>query len=148
MPVSRFESRVAAPVSRVFAFHESPGALEALTPPWERVTALQPPTSLAVGTIVRLVTHVGPFPVRWVAEHIAYERDRLFVDRQISGPFARWEHRHVFTPAGPNACVLTDDVRWALPFGLVGGLARSLVRRKLDRLFAFRHAVTRERCER
>lgn len=148
MPVSRFESRIAAPVERVFAFHESADALAALTPPWERVTIERAPTSLAVGTVVVLVTHVGPIPLRWVAEHVAYEKDRLFVDRQVSGPFARWEHRHVFAPIGDDACLLTDDIRWALPLGLLGGLGAPLVRRKLDRLFAFRHAVTRERCER
>jgi len=44
------ESRIAAAPGVVFAFHESPGALEKLTPPWEKVTVIESPGSLAPGT--------------------------------------------------------------------------------------------------
>ena len=40
------ESVIPASVARVFAFHEHSDALRLLTPPWERVEIIQPPTSL------------------------------------------------------------------------------------------------------
>ena len=40
---------------------------------------------------------------RWVALHTAYEKNRLFVDEQIDGPFARWIHRHEFEAAEASA---------------------------------------------
>ena len=54
MPLFVKESLIPAPVARVFAFHESPGALEKLIPPWERVEVVLRGTSLAPGTKVVL----------------------------------------------------------------------------------------------
>lgn len=61
------ESRIAAPPDRVFAFHESPGALSRLTPPWERVEVESGGDSIRVGARVVLKTRLGPIPLRWVA---------------------------------------------------------------------------------
>jgi len=94
------ESRIAAAPGVVFAFHESPGALEKLTPPWEKVTVIESPGSLTPGTRVVLRTKVGPFAVEWVAEHTEYEPGRMFADRQVRGPFAYWYHRHLFLDDG------------------------------------------------
>ena len=46
------ESHIDAPPEVVFAFHEAPGALARLVPPWERVEVVTPPSSLAPGTRV------------------------------------------------------------------------------------------------
>jgi hypothetical protein len=68
---------------------------------------------------------------------------RAFHDRQVSGPFALWEHAHRLEPEGPSACTLEDRIEYALPAGpagdLVGGRA---IRALLDRMFAYRHRVT------
>jgi ligand-binding SRPBCC domain-containing protein len=151
LPVATYSTLVDAPPRRVFAFHEEPSALARLTPPWERVDVVTPPASLAVGTRVVLRTRVGPLWLRWVAEHIAYERDRAFADRQVEGPFASWEHHHLFddlSEPGRPRTRLTDRVAYELPLGPLGALFGGVfVRRKLDRLFAFRHEVTRRACE-
>jgi ligand-binding SRPBCC domain-containing protein len=151
VPVATYSTLIEAPPRRVFAFHEDPSALVRLTPPWEHVDVVTPPASLAVGTRVVLRTRIGPLWLRWVAEHIAYERDRSFADRQIEGPFASWEHHHLVEdlsePSRPRTR-LTDRVTYELPLGPLGALFGGVfVRRKLDRLFAFRHEVTRRACE-
>jgi len=47
-------------------------------------------------------------------------------------------------PQGPDACVLEDTIEYELPLGGLGRLfGRPFVQRKLKRLFAYRHAVTR-----
>ena len=80
------ESRIAAKPERVFAFHESAGALERLTPPWEKVRLVEGGGSLQPGSRVVIETMLGPIPLRWVAEHMEYDKSRMFADRQVSGP--------------------------------------------------------------
>jgi len=69
---------------------------------------------------------------------------RQFCDRQAHGPFRYWQHRHRFEPDGPSVCQLEDDVEYALPLGRLGGIvAGARVHQKLERTFAYRHAVTK-----
>ncbi len=141
------ESTIDAPAEEVFAFHEAPDAFERLQPPWQATEIVQPPTSLEVGTRVVVKVRVGPFWQTLVAEHVAYEPGRMFADRMVSGPFASWLHRHVVTPTDPGRCLLTDDIEYELPFGALGRLfGGRFARRSLERLFEFRHEVTRRAC--
>lgn len=133
------ESLIAAPPEAVFAFHERPDALAKLVPPWERVEVLQPPSSLRAGTRVLLRMRFGPLPLVWEAEHTRYEPPALFQDRQVRGPFRRWVHTHRFLPAA-GGTLLRDEVEYALPLLFLPGAP--LVRRRLQRMFRYRHAVT------
>lgn len=137
------ESILPASVEEVFAFHERPDAFALLQPPWERVEIVVPPSSLEVGTRVELRTKVGLFWISIVAEHVAYEKNRLFEDVMIEGPFARWHHRHLFF-THDGGCRLRDEIEYAPPLGWLGRLVDPIaVRPKLRRLFDFRHDVTR-----
>ncbi len=141
-------SRIRASAATVFGFHEAADAFERLQPPWQTTEILQPPTSLEVGTRVVLRVKLGPVWQKVVAEHVEYEPGTLFADRMLEGPFASWYHRHIVEPAGPDECTLIDDITYTLPMGPVGALFGGwFARRELDRLFAFRHDVTRRACE-
>jgi ligand-binding SRPBCC domain-containing protein len=136
-------STIDASSERVFAFHESPGALERLTPPWEPVELIERPANIRDGA--RAVLRVGPWPFRmlWVLEHRGYIAGRQFSDVQISGPFRSWKHTHSMTPLSPSACLLEDRIEYQLPLGALGDfLGGWYVRRKLHRLFDFRHHAT------
>ena len=137
------ESEIAAPPQAVFAFHERPEALALLVPPWEKVVVVQPPSSLAPGTRVLLKMKLGPLSVTWEAEHTLYEKNVLFQDRMVRGPFAKWVHTHRFLPSA-GGTLLRDEVELALPFGPLGLLGWPLARRRLEKMFAYRHAKTRE----
>ncbi|WP_437591565.1 SRPBCC family protein [Sorangium sp. So ce1000] len=148
MPIFEKRTRIAAPPERVFAFHEEPDALERLTPPWEHARVLEKTGGILVGARVVVETRIGPVPVRWVAEHTQYERGRMFQDTQRSGPFKRWVHTHRMDPDGSGGCYLTDHVEYELPLGALGRLGGGrFVRRKLERMFDYRHEVTRRACE-
>jgi ligand-binding SRPBCC domain-containing protein len=137
------ESVFAASVEEVFAFHERPDAFALLQPPWEAAEILAPPSSLEVGTVVRIRSRVGPVWVEIVAEHVAYEKNRLFEDVMRRGPFASWHHKHIFRPH-PNGCLLRDEIEYAPPLGLLGRLGSPLfVEPRLRRMFDYRHEVTR-----
>jgi ligand-binding SRPBCC domain-containing protein len=136
-------SRIDAPAAEVYAWHALPGALERLTPPGERVKIIDKIGGIERGARVVLQFGRWPFLRQWVAEHRDCEAGRYFSDVQISGPFAYWKHTHTFDPDGPSACFLEDRVEYALPFGVPGRwFAGWYVRRKLVRLFEYRHEVT------
>lgn len=136
------ESVIAASAEEVFAYHERDAALRRLTPPYERMEIVSREGGIRDGARVELRMKTGPIARRWIAEHRGYVRGRQFVDVQKEGPFARWEHTHRFEPAGPESCRVVDEIHYALP---LGGLGRALgggaVRRRLEKVFAYRHAV-------
>lgn len=136
------ETVLPATVEEVFAFHERPDAFALLQPPWERTEIITPPASLQVGTRVELRTKVGPFWMKIVAEHVAYEPGRSFEDVLREGPFHRWHHKHLFL-ADEGGCRLRDEIDYAPPFGWLGRVADPIaVRPRLNRLFDYRHEVT------
>jgi len=140
------ESLIPAPPETVFAFHERPDALERLVPPWEHVEVVQAAPSLQPGSRAILRMRVGPLKLFWEAEHTRYQKNVLFQDVQLRGPFSKWQHTHSFT-AAPGGTLLRDEVEYELPLGFLGALfGGPLVRRKLERMFAFRHEVTRKAC--
>lgn len=146
--MERFElaSRVRAPRADVFAWHERPGALARLTPPWERVELLERTgEGLRPGARAVLRIGKGPLSVRWTAEHDRYEAGTMFRDRQVSGPFAHWVHTHRFTDAERDTTWMEDSVEYALPGGALGRAAAGRwIRDKLERQFAYRHRVVAE----
>jgi ligand-binding SRPBCC domain-containing protein len=134
---------IEAPVDVVFGFHEREDALALLTPAFPPVRIISRTDGIRVGARVEL--RVGFF--RWVALHTAYEKNRLFVDEQIKGPFAKWVHRHEFEDVGGKTR-LTDRVEYRLPGGaIVNTLFGWMVKPGLARMFQHRHHVTKQICE-
>jgi len=133
-------TKLEAPAADVFAWLCRPGAFERLVPPWESVTTLsRTGTAPQPGSRTVFTIQTGPVRRRWVAEHTAFEAGRMFRDEQIEGPFTRWVHTHTVEPADSIFCSLNDEIEYQLPFG--GALAAGYVRRKLERGFAYRHAI-------
>lgn len=142
------ESVIRAAPERVFAFHELPDALALLTPPWESSRVVCAARISEIGACALVETRVlGLIPVRWVARHTIYDPPRLFEDVQERGPFRRWRHRHTVEPHTQGA-LLRDEIEYEPPFGVVGKLAEPfLIRPRLEKLFDYRHKVTRDWCE-
>jgi ligand-binding SRPBCC domain-containing protein len=140
MPVFTSSVIIGAPVETVFAFHERADALRLLSPPFPPVRVVSKTGGIEPGSRVEL--NVGPF--RWVALHTGFEKNRFFEDTQISGPFAKWIHRHEFESVGAST-LLTDRVEYELRGKLLIGWA---VRLGMAQMFRYRHAVTKRYCER
>ncbi len=136
-------SRIAAPAAEVYAWHALPGALGLLTPPGEHAKVIEKTGGIERGARVVIEFGRWPFRMRWIAEHQEFEPGHYFSDLQVRGPFAYWKHTHTFEPDGPDASFLEDRVEYALPFGAVGRwFGGWFVRRKLAKLFEYRHQVT------
>ena len=130
-----------APVDEVFRFHERPDALALLSPAFPPVL-MTARTGNGIDAGSRVELRVGL--VRWVALHTTYEKNRLFVDEQIQGPFAKWLHRHEFEAVGSKTR-LTDRIEYELPGGpLVNLLFGWAVRLALQNMFSHRHRMTRK----
>ena len=162
MPYSfRSEQWLPYPVDTVFAFLADPANLPALMPEWQRSrlveVSLVPPrraagaadSAKAAGAGTRLVLSLRPIPhlpirVRWHAEIVEFAWNDRFSDRQISGPFAWWEHHHrvrALDNNGVGVTILTDEIEYEMPFGALGRLAHSMfVRQRIEEAFNFRHA--------
>lgn len=137
-------TRIARPAAEVFAWHERPGALARLCPPWERVELVAATGGVRDGARVTVRNRLGPFWQEWEVEHRDYVAGVQFRDVQLRGPFARWEHLHRIAPDGADACTLTDAISYRLPGGPLGRLAGGgFVASKLAQLFAWRHATTK-----
>ena len=134
---------------RVFAFHEQPDVLNLLLPPWESARVIQTAKISEVGTNAIIETRIlGPIKTRWVAQHTLYDPPHVFEDVQMKGPFRSWRHRHI-VEAHAEGAILRDEIDYEPPLGFLGrALAPLLVERRLQKLFDYRHEVTRRWCER
>jgi ligand-binding SRPBCC domain-containing protein len=136
----RREQRLPGPPEEVFGFFADAGNLEAITPPWLGFTIVTPrPIDMHVGTIIEYRLRLHGLRLRWLTQIEAWEPGVRFVDRQLRGPYALWHHTHEFQRLPDGNTLMTDTVRYALPFGPAGALAhRLLVARDLARIFDFR----------
>lgn len=145
MRTSQFikRTRIPASATAVFDWHEAPGAFLLLTPPWEHVRVLRHEGGIMDGAEVALLVGKMPLALRWDLTHTDYHYGESFTDRQVHGPFKSWVHVHRMIPDGNDACILEDRIEYALPLGWLGFLlGRPVMKRKLTRLFDYRHRVT------
>jgi ligand-binding SRPBCC domain-containing protein len=147
MSIHRLEREqvIRAAPGRVFEFFSKARNLEALTPPWLRFQVLtHEPIEMRAGTVIEYRLRLHGVRMGWVTLIEEWQPGRRFVDRQLCGPYRLWHHTHEFAPHRDGTLV-RDQVRYALPLGLIGVAAHeAFVRRDLARVFDFRRqAVVR-----
>lgn len=134
------EQLIDRPLKEVFEFFARAGNLERITPPWLSFRLLsEEPVEMRPGTLIAYRLRLHGVPVRWTSRIEQWEPGRVFVDRQVQGPYQLWHHRHEFSRADGGTLV-RDRVSYALPLGVLGELGHGLfVRRDLDRIFRYRN---------
>ncbi|MDA1082217.1 MAG: SRPBCC family protein [Gemmatimonadetes bacterium] len=131
----------------VFAFFNDPRNLETITPPWLgfRITSTSDET-VREGTRIRYRLRLHGIPMNWESRIKEYVDQSHFADEQLSGPYARWYHRHRFRAVAGGGVEMTDEVEYRLPFGPLGRLVHWLVvRHQLRAIFDYRTRVITER---
>ncbi len=134
------ESRafVARPRDEVFRFFAEPNNLPRITPPWLAFRVVDAPSTMEAGSILDYRLRWLGLPLAWRAFIREYDPPARFVDVQLRGPYARWEHRHLFL-AEAGGTWIEDRVTYRLPFGPIGRLAHALlVERQLDAIWRYR----------
>jgi uncharacterized protein len=134
-----FKSAIDAPASLLFAWHERPGALQRLIPPWAPVS-IEQFEGIRDGQRAVLRMGYGLASIRWVAEHRDYIAGRQFRDVQVKGPMRRWEHLHLMEADDAMTSTLSDIIEYTPR--LVSPRIRH-IRHELERQFAYRHRITR-----
>jgi hypothetical protein len=146
----RREQRLPGPPDAVFTFFADPHNLEAITPPWLGFSVITARgAQMRAGAVIEYRLHLHGLPVRWLTRIEDWVPGVRFVDVQLAGPYRLWHHTHEFEADGAGGTVMRDVVRYALPYGPLGRLVHALiVRRDLDRIFAFRHEAVAARLSR
>lgn len=148
MPISEYQLTVAAPIERLWAFHELPDAVQRLSPPGSGIRVLRHDSPLREGGETLFSMPFLPFArICWLAHIAQVHPPHGFTDEQVEGPMAAWRHEHRLHALGPNQSQLTDHITWRLPLWQLPPLSHFLIRRRLNALFEHRHAVIRQWCE-
>jgi ligand-binding SRPBCC domain-containing protein len=131
--------RVALPIEEAFAFYGDARNLEQITPPWLGFELTSTPEEMGVGALIEYELELHRVPIHWQTRIEIWEPPHRFVDVQLRGPYALWNHTHSFEADGPDATLIGDRVRYSIPFGPLGSLAHVLfVKRDVNRIFDFR----------
>ncbi len=139
----RTDFTLAVDRDRVFAFFAAAENLERITPPELRFRITTPlPIAMREGALIEYRLRLGGVPFGWTTRIAAWVPPERFVDTQLRGPYALWEHTHTFT-AVPGGTRIQDVVRYRLPFGVLGRVVHPLVRAQLRRIFAYRESAVR-----
>jgi ligand-binding SRPBCC domain-containing protein len=136
----------------VFEFFADPAHLARVSPPAARLSwRSAPPARLAAGAILDFSVRLAALPTRWRVMIREFDAPYRFVDVQIWGPFARWEHRHRFEEGpGPGGAAgvagtwVEDRITYQMPLGPLGDLAHALgARRRIGALLDYRERRVR-----
>jgi ligand-binding SRPBCC domain-containing protein len=94
------------------------------------------------GQIIRYHVQILPgIKAHWVTEITHVKEPEYFVDEQRFGPYALWHHQHHFK-AVTGGVEMTDEVNYAIPFGILGRVAHAFfVGREVSRIFDHRYQV-------
>jgi ligand-binding SRPBCC domain-containing protein len=134
------ESRMWLPKPRadVFAFFADPANLVRVAPPSLGLRLLGPPPAMRAGTTFDMGLRWVGIPLRWRVFVREYDPPYRFLDVQVRGPYARWEHRHIFLSEAEGTTV-EDRIVYRLPLGALGKLAHVLfVQRQLQAMWRYR----------
>ena len=140
-----FKERFPVSSHVLFNWHEMPGAFLRLNPPFEPVELISHTGGIKDGAQVKIkIPILGPIGIFWSLTHTGYVAGEKFEDHQVKGPFKSWQHRHLFKAISETESELHDEIQFSLPFSILSEpLFGWLFKRKLTKLFHFRHQQTK-----
>ena len=140
------EQQLNCTMQEAWEFFSTPRNLDRLTPKSVgfKITHCASDT-MHKGQIISYKIKVAPLIwVSWLTEISHVEDQVLFVDNQLSGPYRVWHHTHRFLE-NKNGILMTDDVAYVMPFGIIGELVHKLfVKRQLTHIFDERKRLVAE----
>jgi ligand-binding SRPBCC domain-containing protein len=142
------ETLIGAPVDRCFMLSLSVDL---------HIDSTHPTRERAIAGVTSGVMQMGE-QVTWEARHLGlrqrltsqiteYNRPSFFQDTMLSGPFSNFQHDHRFKPQD-SSTLMTDELRFSAPLGLLGRAAERLfLRDYLTRFLLNRNEAIRVAAE-
>ncbi|MCK6617485.1 MAG: SRPBCC family protein [Cyclobacteriaceae bacterium] len=131
-------------INEAWEFFSTPSNLTKITPEHMgfKILYISGGPKMYAGQLIRYIVYGLPgIPMNWTTEITHVQEPYYFVDEQRFGPYALWHHQHHFKEVA-GGIEMTDEVNYAVPFGIIGRMANWLfVERELNRIFDFRYKV-------
>lgn len=146
MSLHRYTTRQFLPISieKACEFFSSPQNLALITPPelcFKILTQLKDEEIYEGMKIDYTLKPLFNIPVHWQTVIDLVVPKHLFTDKQMKGPYTKWEHTHFFEQV-EGGIIMADMVEYELPLGLMGEVAhRLLIRRKIEYIFEYRKTI-------
>lgn len=134
-------------IEQAWDFFSLAGNLEKITPKELDFRIIAKPDVPRIFSGMRIQYKVRPLlniAVKWETEIREVDAPFKFMDKQLKGPYALWEHTHLFEEV-QGGVKMTDTVSYALPLGLLGVFMHNIVvKKKLDEIFTYREKVVKD----
>ena len=124
-------------INEAWDFFSTPANLSKITPADMnfRIISKLGDSSIYPGMKIEyIVSPLLNIPMKWTTEIGAVNKPYNFTDTQLKGPYKLWEHTHTFV-AVPGGVNMTDEVKYALPLGVLGQIAHAILVRKDCRIY-------------
>ncbi len=138
-----YQSKISAKLNDVFDWHLKPNVFERLCPPWVNVKInAQGKVDEENSTVYLTIAKFG-LKFKLILAHKNFKQYAQFTDTQISGPFAFYEHNHVFEKGDANNTTLINDrISFALPLTSLSFIVSELIiKPDFLRLFKYRERI-------
>lgn len=134
-------------IQQAWSFFSSAENLAIITPPEMAFKIITAPDNREIYEGMLIDYKVKPLfgiPLHWQTEIFKVNKPTMFADRQLKGPYKLWEHTHTFIEKD-NGVWMKDEVKYQLPFGVIGKIVHQvLVRKKIENIFIYRAQVLKK----
>lgn len=130
-------------IKSLFDFHIDTNNIKRITPTDTKVELLTKDFKPQISKILKIKSTKYFIPMLWEVKIEKIDEPSLLVDVALKSPFAFWEHKHIFIKHG-NMSELKDVITFKMPFGIFGKLFEWLVKNDLQKMFDYRHKITKE----
>lgn len=130
-------------IQTLFDFHLDVNNLKHITPNDTKVTLITKDFIPKQSETLEIKSTKYFIPMLWKVKIEKIDEPNLLVDVALKSPFKYWEHKHIFIQH-KDRCELKDVITYELPFGKFGKLFNPFIAKDLQKMFNFRHKITKE----
>ena len=130
-------------INSLFGFHLDISNIKKITPPDIKIDILTKDFKPEISQILKIKSTKYFISTHWEVRIEKIDEPNLLVDVALKSPFTFWEHKHIFIKH-KDFCELKDIVTFKMPFGFLGNSLAFLIKKDLQKMFDYRHKITKE----
>jgi ligand-binding SRPBCC domain-containing protein len=134
-------------IDRVWGFYTDLKHLEIVSPRYIKLNLVEyTDRILKKGTVACFEGRII-ISAHWCSKITLFEEyeyvDEMLQYGKTKPPFSVWSHKHVFEMINDDKTKVVDEIKYELPFGLIGKLFEFYFESKLKRIFEYREYATK-----